>query len=117
MDIGFILSFIATLSLVLFEKRIKKIIFFVPGVFKESMSTTLAAQIGVTPILYVTFDSIYILSPIVNVLVLWTIPLITILGMLASLLFYVVPTFAKLLLYMAYPLTLWFVETVNIFAK
>lgn len=117
MDIGFILSFIATLSLVLFEKRIRKLIFFVPGVFKESISTTLAAQIGVTPILYVTFGSIYILSPIVNVLVLWTIPLITILGMLASLLFYVVPTFAKLLLYMAYPLTLWFVETVNIFAK
>ena len=117
MDIVFILSFIATLSLVLFEKRIRKLIFFVPGVFKESISTTLAAQIGVTPILYVTFGSIYILSPIVNVLVLWTIPLITILGMLASLLFYVVPTFAKLLLYMAYPLTLWFVETVNIFAK
>ncbi len=117
MDIGFLLSFIATLSLVLFEKRVRKFIFFVPGVFKESLSTTLAAQIGVTPILYVTFGSIYILSPIVNVLVLWTIPLITILGMLASLLLYIVPTLAKLLLYMTYPLTLWFVEAVNIFAK
>jgi competence protein ComEC len=116
-DIGFLLSFIATLSLLLFEKPVRKKLKVIPGIFRESLSTTLAAQIGVTPILYVTFGSIYILSPVVNALVLWTIPFITILGMIASLTLYIVPGLSRLVLYLAYPLTLWFAGVVEVFAK
>jgi competence protein ComEC len=117
LDIGFILSAIATLSLILFEKSVRKRLSLVPAIFKESLSTTLAAQIGVTPILYVTFGSIYILSPIVNALVLWTIPLITILGMISAITFPIFPWVSKITLYLAYPLTSWFTVVVDMFAK
>jgi competence protein ComEC len=44
-DLGFILSFVATASLMLFESRIRGYIKFVPAVFREGLSTSLAAQI------------------------------------------------------------------------
>jgi competence protein ComEC len=54
-DIGFILSFVSTASLILFEMRIRKRLKLIPEGFKEGLSTSLAAQIGVAPILFVTF--------------------------------------------------------------
>lgn len=54
-DIGFILSFASTANLMLFGKRIQNILKKVLGVIREDLSTSLAAQIGVTPILFVTF--------------------------------------------------------------
>ena len=41
---------------------------------------SLAAQIGMIPILFVTFGQFNIWSPVVSVLTLWTIPYIMILG-------------------------------------
>jgi competence protein ComEC len=79
-DLGFILSFVATASLMLFERKIASLIRFVPGIFREGLSTSLAAQIGVAPILFATFGQFSLLSPIINALVLWTIAPITIIG-------------------------------------
>jgi hypothetical protein len=64
----------------LFEKRLRKALKFTPEVLKEGLSTSFAAQIGVAPILFVTFGQFNILFPLINALVLWTIPYIMILG-------------------------------------
>lgn len=115
-DLGFALSFVATASILVFQSRIDKFFSFVPKLIRGDFSTTLAAQIGVTPILFVTFGQFNILSPVINVLILWTVPLITILGMAGGLAGLIVPVLGKLILLLSLPLTTWFIGIVKIFS-
>lgn len=114
-DLGFWLSFVATACLLLFQGRITKFLIRVPAILREGLSTSLAAQIGVTPILFVTFGQFNILSPIANALVLWTIPLIMVVGGVSGLIGLIFPLLGRGLLYLVYPLTSWFVFIVNLF--
>jgi len=114
-DLGFILSFVSTASIMVFEKRIAKLLKFMPGVLKEGFSTSFAAQIGVSPILFVTFGQFNILSPLINALVLWTVPYIMILASLGGVVGLMLPILGKLILYVCYPLTWWFAKIVEIF--
>jgi len=79
------------------------------------LSTSLAAQIGVAPIIYVTFGQFNMLSPVINALILWTIPYIMILGALGGIVGLVVPLVGRLILFMLFPLLWWFVEAIQIF--
>lgn len=115
-DIGFILSFVSTGSLMLFERKINLKLLRMPGVFREGLSTSLAAQIGVAPILFVTFGQFNILSPIINALVLWTVPFVMVLGALGGVLGLIFPFLGKLVLYLSYPFLWWFVTVVSIFS-
>lgn len=115
-DLGFILSFVATASLLLFQKRVDKKIKFVPDLFREGFSTSLAAQIGVAPIIFVTFGQFNILSPIVNALVLWTIPFIMVIGATSGLIGTFVPVLGKVLIIFVYPFTWWFEFILNAFS-
>ena len=114
-DIGFVLSFVSTGSLMLFEKRIRMFLKKVPEVLKEGLSTSLAAQIGVTPILFVTFGQFNILSPLVNTLILWTVPGLMIFGAIGGVLGLFVPGLGRIILYLVYPMLWWFVKIVEIF--
>lgn len=116
-DLGFILSFTATASLMLFEAKVRRLIQFMPSIFREGLSTSLAAQIGVAPIIYMTFGQFNILSPIINALVLWTVAPVTIISMISGAFGLIVPGFGKLILYLIYPLTSWFIWVVEIFSK
>lgn len=114
-DLGFILSFVATASLMLFERKIASLIRFIPGIFREGLSTSLAAQIGVAPILFATFGQFNLLSPIINALVLWTIAPITIIGGIGGIIGLVSMTVGKVIIYLSFPLTMWFVWIVGAF--
>jgi competence protein ComEC len=115
-DIGFILSFASTASMMLFNKRIGGWLKHIPEIFRESLSTSLSAQIGVTPILFVTFGQFNIWSPLINALVLWTVPYIMILGSIGGIVGLIFPVIGKLILYLSYPLLWWFVKVVGIFS-
>jgi len=115
-DIGFILSFVATASLLVFQKRIDRYFRSLPNLLREGFSTSLGAQIGVAPILFVTFGQFNILSPVINALILWTVPLIMVIAGIGGLVGLIIPDLARLILYLAYPLTLWFIWAVEIFA-
>lgn len=114
-DLGFILSFVATAAILLFEKKIREKLLFLPKIIKEGFSTSLAAQIGVAPILFVTFGQFNILSPVINALILWTVPLITILGAVGGTIGLVLPGLGRMVLYLLYPFTWFFIKTVEIF--
>jgi len=114
-DLGFILSFAATASLIVFEKRVRSLVSFAPSVIKEDLSTTLAAQVGVFPILYYTFGYYNILSPLINALILWTVPIITIVGMIAGFAGLIFEPLGKALLFLIYPLTSWFIFIIRTF--
>ena len=115
-DFGFILSFTATGSLMLFTKKVEKFLKCIPKYIKTDLTTTLAAQIGVAPLLFVTFGQFNILSPLVNTLILWTVPLIMVLGSIGGLIGLIIPGLGKLILYLCYPLTWYFVSIVGIFS-
>jgi ComEC/Rec2-related protein len=115
-DIGFILSFVSTMSLMLFEKRIRNYLKRVPEVLKEGLSTSLAAQIGVAPILFVTFGQFNIWSPLINALILWTVPILMVLGVFGGVVGLIVPFAGKLILWLGYPLLWWFVKVVETFS-
>ena len=114
-DLGFILSFVATASLMLFEAHINRYIRFVPAIFREGLSTSLSAQIGVAPILYFTFGQFNILSPLINALILWTIAPITMIAMLTGVVGVIVEPLGRIFLYLVYPLTYWFIMIVELF--
>jgi len=112
-DYGFILSFVATASLLLFQKKIENKLPRLPKIVKEDFSTSLAAQIGVAPILYATFGQFNIFSPFINAAILWTIAPITIIGMVAGIVSYISIWLGQAILMLTYPLTWWFIGVVN----
>lgn len=110
-DLGFILSFVATISILLFQERIDNWLKVVPNLLREGLTTSLAAQIGVAPIIFITFGQFNILSPIINALVLWTIPYIMVVGALGGLIGLIVPLVGRLILFILFPL-LWYFEKI-----
>ena len=116
-DLGFLLSVVATASLLLFERKINAKIQFVPAIFREGLSTSLAAQIGVAPILYLTFGQYSLISPLVNAAVLWTVAPVMAIGGVAGILGLISLSLAKILLLLTYPLTSWFIWIVEVFSK
>lgn len=114
-DVGFALSFASTASIMAFQKKIDGVLSKLPNLFRQDLSTTLAAQIGVTPILIVIFRQFSIWSPLANALVLWTIPLAMTLGTIGGILGLGVPILGKWIVLLAYPLLWWFVKVVEFF--
>jgi len=108
-DLGFILSFVATASILLIEEPIKNKLVLIPGILRSDLSATLSAQLGVAPILYASFGQFNILSPLYNVSVLWTIPIITLIGMISGIISFMCVPLATLILYLTYPFTSWFI--------
>jgi len=115
-DLGFILSFVATISLMLLQKKIDNKLKLIPAIFREGLSTSLAAQVGVAPIIFVTFGQFNILSPIINALVLWTIPYIMVVGALGGIVGLIVPVLGRLILYVMFPFLLWFTKILELFS-
>ncbi len=113
-DIGFWLSFCATASLLAFEPRLRKILKFLPKIALENFSTSLAAQIGVSPLIYFTFGQLNLLSPIFNLAVLWTIVPMTVIGGVSGILGVISEPLGRLLLFMAYPLSSFFIKVVSL---
>jgi len=85
-DIGFQLSFLATLGMINLQSILSEKLKKIPDVLqlRNNLSATLAAQIFVFPILIYNFGQISFISPITNILILPLIPSLTILGFIFS---------------------------------
>jgi len=93
-DIGWQLSFAAVLGLIyiypFFKKLFEKIFPKSFNILNDVISATLAAQVSTTPISLYHFGQISLIAPLANLLVVWTIPILTacaILGILLSAVF------------------------------
>jgi competence protein ComEC len=86
-DAGFQLSFLSTVGLVYLTPFVKPWFTRVPEMFglQESIVSTLAAIIATLPLILYQFGRLSIVAPIVNVLILWAIPLIMFMGFFAVL--------------------------------
>ena len=101
-DMGFQLSFLATIGLLylipVFEKWFK----FLPSFFaiRESLSTTMAATIMTLPLIVYQFEKVAVVGPLANVMVLPLIPLLMAGSALAVLISFVSKTLAMPLIVM-----------------
>ena len=114
-DVGFLLSFSTTVSLILFQAKVANLLKFLPSIIKEDLTTSIAAQIGSTPIILYFFGRVNLLSPLINTLILWIVAPVMIVGAVAGALSFISPGFAKIILLTIYPLTAWFIFVVNFF--
>ena len=79
-DIGFQLSTIGTFAIVAFTPPLSRLFSRVPSPFRESLSVTLAAQLGTLPVVAIGFGTVSAIGPIANALVLPLLPLLIIFG-------------------------------------
>lgn len=122
-DVGFQLSFLATLGIILFK----------PGFFSfetvtdrsrtilksllDDVGTTIAAQVGAMPVLLSVFGTIGILSVLVNALVLWTIPVIMTFGAISLVAGLIVEPIGVIFLYLCLPFLLIFEKIIIFFGN
>ncbi|KKR27338.1 MAG: hypothetical protein A3C27_01155 [Candidatus Levybacteria bacterium RIFCSPHIGHO2_02_FULL_39_36] len=102
---GFQLSVAATLGIILLDPVFKKL---GKNIFFEDLRTTLSAQIATVPILLFYFSTYSPISIIANLLILWVVPPLMILGILASVLSLIAKALAVPVLWLALPLLFYF---------
>lgn len=112
-DVGFQLSFLATLGILV----IKPLISFKKNVFTEDFGTTLAAQIGTLPILLGVFGKVGIVSLLANVLILWTVPFLMAFGSLSVALGLVFEPLGYLVVLLCLPFLFFFETVVSLFGN
>jgi len=83
-DIGFQLSFLATMGLVFISPIFEKWFARMPEFFRVLLSATLAAQVLTLPIIVSGFGRLSLISPISNIIILPFIPLSMFLGFLSG---------------------------------
>lgn len=117
-DIGFQLSFAATAGILLIKPLFPKLAQWkVVNVIGEDMTTTLAAQITTLPLLLYYFHSIGLLSVPVNILVLWVIPPVMVIGSLGAVVSLISMTAGGLFCLAALPFLSYFLFLTTAFAK
>lgn len=94
-NIGFQLSVAATAGLIWFSSKKSVVI--------ADLQTTVAAQIATIPLILHYFGSLSVISPIVNLSVLWTIPLIMQITAIASVVGLLVPELGRWIAWLAWP--------------
>ncbi len=120
-DIGFQLSFLATLSILVLkpvmyrsqtsDSRLND------NLIVEDFRTTLAAQLGTLPVLLSAFGQVSFLSIIVNMLILWTIPILMFAGASSALLGFFYEPLGTFVAFFALPFLMYFEWIVLFFTR
>lgn len=112
-DIGFQLSFAGTTGIVLFYRTLSNVFQVLPKIINEALSSTIAAQIVVSPIIAVYFNKLSLIALISNIFVIPLTGIITSLGF-ASVILGQFSTFlagsALNLVYLPLTLIIWIAE-------
>ncbi len=117
-DAGFQLSFLATMGLVYLSPVIEKYLIKLPNCvgIKESLISTLSAIIATLPLILSQFGRLSIVAPLVNILILWIIPWIMIVGAITVALSFVSLTVAHIFGFVGYIGMEYIIRVVRFFA-
>ncbi len=119
-SVSFQLSFLATLGLIVFGNGIVeglRKLFKTEAFFIEDLGTTISAQIFVLPIVSYYFGRVSIISFLVNPLVLWTVPIATVIGTFFMFIAGLSDIAAKIMSIVMYPFLNIFVVAINYFSR
>lgn len=81
-DLSFQLSFLATLGVLVVAPILKAKFRKLPGLLREDLAVSLGAQAMVIPVIAANFHQISLVGLVANILILWTVPVIMVLGSL-----------------------------------
>lgn len=96
-DVGFQLSFFATVGLVYISPLFPKVTNSVVKIIYEPLVSTLAAIISTLPLIMFQFGTISLIAPLVNILILWTVPYLMLFGVVSVLFGSVFLPFGKII--------------------
>ena len=116
-DLSFQLSFLATLGVVGVAPILLRQFNFLPQFIKGDLSVSLAAQAMVMPIIGQNFHQLSLVALPTNVLVLWTVPIIMILGSIFLIISFIFAPLAVLLALILNLLLVYFIYIVQFFAS
>ncbi len=118
-DVGFQLSFAATLGLIYVAPVLEKYFTKLPKLFdlRETLTMTLSAQIFVLPLLLYYFKNLSLTSLPANIIILPTIPLAMLLGFMTGITGMIAPFLGQLIGYLAWLLTTVELDIIKILAK
>ncbi|OIO20556.1 MAG: hypothetical protein AUJ23_00105 [Candidatus Magasanikbacteria bacterium CG1_02_32_51] len=118
-DVGFQLSFVATLGLIYLVPILEKYFEKMPELFgvKESLLTTLSAIMATLPLILYQFNRLSIVAPIVNILILWILPWIMFGGFFVLVTSFVFLPLAKILSWLSFVMMKYIVVVVTFFAN
>lgn len=118
-DAGFQLSFLSTVGLVYLSPHLGVYIDKFPEAFglRDSLVSTLSATIMTLPLILFQFGRLSVVAVPVNMLILWIIPFIMILGFFAVVLSFVYAPIASVLAWVAWSGMFYIVSTVTWFAS
>jgi competence protein ComEC len=119
-DIGFQLSFLATLGIIylspiLFKKGFYKISNILQ--FRESLLITVSAQIMTFPIIVYNFGQLSLIAPIVNVFILPVVPLSMLWGFIATIISFFWLWLAKIIGFVAWIFLAYEIKTIKLFSE
>ena len=119
-DIGFQLSFVAVMGLIWIypvltqrKRGATNFSLFSLPVFGEALATTVAAQLAVIPIILINFGQVSWLSPVINGMVLWVVPLVMVLGSMTAGLGLIIKPLAQVLGWFVWLLLTYFVKIIE----
>lgn len=117
-DVGFQLSFLATLGLMMFSQKLENKLKTVPNIVgaKDALVATLSAQIFVLPLIFYQFGTISWISPIANVLIAPAVPIAMFLGFVGGFSGLISAVLAKIFLWPAWAFLEWILKVVEIFS-
>jgi len=116
-SLGFQLSFLSTTGILYIQPLILRLKPFRKKNFlTESFATTFCAQAATLPILILVFGTYSLWAIPVNMLVLWTVPYLMLIGALGSLFGLLFAPLGQLVLLLSLPLLIYFEKIVNFFA-
>lgn len=116
-EISFQLSFLATLGVVVVSPLILDKLKSLPNLISQDLSISLSAQIMVTPIIVSNFHQFSILGLITNVMVLWTVPFIMIIGALMVVFSYIFVPLAVIFALLTNIFLVYFIYIVEFFSS
>lgn len=120
-SVSFLLSFLATLGVMVVPEALKGVwgllgIKSRAGLF-EDFNTSLSAQLMVNPVISYYFGTISVVSLIANPLVLWVVPLCTVLGGILVFTAFISPLLTQILALILYPFLDFFVTFSELFSS
>ena len=98
-DVGFQLSFLATIGIVYLSPLITKLLRFLPEALKirESATMTLSAQVTTLPIIITSFERLSVVAPLANIMIVPLMPVTMMVGFVSGLVSFVSLALGKVL--------------------
>jgi competence protein ComEC len=117
-DVSFQLSFLSTFGIIAIKPMLDRVgSFGFLSILKEDITTTLSAQIATFPVMLASFGAYSLLSFPINILILWTVPIIMIFGGLGAILSFVFLPAARIFILLCEPFLAYFTGVIVSFSN